>query len=220
MKSLVRMVLPFTIGLLLALFFFPTVHAAPADQQVEQLRKEWAAIKYQTPQNQQIAKYEALIKKAENATRNFPGNPSILTWHGTILSSYSAAKGGLGALPYVKKARTLLEQAIKTNSRVENGFALAVLGTIYARVPGWPVAFGSKKTARSYLEAALKISPRAIDSNYYYGDFLLDIGEYQRAKQHLEIASQAPIRKGYELQDQGRKREIAESLAKLKKYLR
>ncbi|MCS5709213.1 hypothetical protein CC99x_009880 [Candidatus Berkiella cookevillensis] len=220
MRSFVRMVLPFTIGLLLGLVFFPTVHAAPADQQVEQLRKEWAVIKYQTPQNQQLAKYELLIKKAETATKNFPGNPSVLTWHGTILSSYSATKGGLGALPYVKKARTLLEQAIKTNSRVENGFALAVLGTIYARVPGWPVAFGSKKTARSYLEAALKISPRGIDSNYYYGDFLVDVGEYQAAKQHLEIASQAPIRKGYELQDQGRKREIAESLAKLKKYLR
>lgn len=73
-----------------------------------------------------------------------------------MLSSYVAVKGGLGALPYVKKARTLLEQAIKTNSRVENGFALAVLGTIYARVPGWPVAFGSKKTARSYFRISIK----------------------------------------------------------------
>lgn len=62
MRSFVRMVLPFTIGLLLGLLVFPTVHAAPADQQVEQLRREWAIIKYQTPQNQQVAKYEALIK--------------------------------------------------------------------------------------------------------------------------------------------------------------
>lgn len=220
MASFKKVILPFTLGIILGLCFFPVVKATPGDQEVEQLRKEWAAIKYQTPKNRALAKYEALIKTAENVQRRFPTNPSVMTWHGTILSSYSAEKGGLGALPSVKKARTLLERAIQMNSRVENGFAHAVLGAVYARVPGWPVAFGNKKKARTHLETALKINPRSIDSNYYFGDFLADEGQYDAAKQHLEAANRAPIRKGYEIQDRGRKREIAASMAKLKRHAR
>lgn len=220
MLSVKKTILPFVLGIIIGFMVFPAVKAAPSDRQVEALRQEWAVIKFQTPRNQQLQKFEALIKKAEVAQRSFPNDAAVLMWHGTILSTYASTKGGLGALPSVKKARTLLESAIRINSRVENGFAHGVLGAVYARVPGWPVAFGNKKKAREYLETALRLNPRGIDSNFYYGDFLIDEGEYQLAKKHLDIASKAPIRKGYEIQDRGRKGEIAQSQAKLRKYLR
>lgn len=207
-------------GIVMSLGLFMTAHAAPGDKEIESLRQAWAVAKYQTPKNKQLNEYESLIKTAEQYQKRFPTNPGILTWYGTILSSYSAAKGGMGALPYVKKARALLEQAIKINSRVENGFAHSVLGAVYARVPGWPIAFGNDKQARIHLQTALKMNPRGIDANYYYGDFLIEEGEYEAAKQHLDIANRAPIRAGYEIQDRGRKHEIAQSLAQLKRHTR
>lgn len=205
---------------LLGLFVSNSTLASFADDSVSQLKHEWAIIKYQTPRNQQLSKFEALIYKAEQLERAIPNDPRIQTWHGTILSTYASIKGGLGALPYVKQARSLLEKAVQRNPQVEDGLAHAVLGALYARVPGWPIGFGDKKKARAHLEMALKINPRSIDANYYYGDFLVDIGEYQKGKQYLDIANRTIPRRGYETQDRGRKREVAESLAKIRRYTR
>ncbi|MGD9592229.1 MAG: tetratricopeptide repeat protein [Candidatus Berkiella sp.] len=187
------------------------------DAQIVKLRTDWAIAKFQTPKNKQIPEFEQLIQRAQALYQKYPNNPEVLTWYATILSTYSSLKGGLGVLPHLKKAKALLEQAINLNSRIENGLAYGVLGAIYARVPGWPIAFGSKDKARSYLQMAVKISPQGSDSNYYYGDFLVDTGNYEEGRRHLEIAQKAPVRKGYEIQDRGRKSEIAASLAKLQR---
>ncbi len=187
------------------------------DAEIVKLRTDWAIAKFQTPKNKQIPELERLMQRAEALYQKNPNNPEVLTWYATILSSYSSVKGGLGVLPHVKKAKALLEKAISINSRVENGFPYGVLGAIYARVPGWPIAFGSKDKARTNLQMAVQISPQGSDSNYYYGDFLVDSGNYEEAKRHLEIAQKAPVRKGYEIQDRGRKSEIAASLAKLQR---
>jgi tetratricopeptide (TPR) repeat protein len=201
----------------LILFLSTTAFAAAYDQDVDKLRNEWAVAKYRTPKNQQITVFEDLIQKAEQVNNKYPHEPVVMTWYGTILSSYAAIKGGMGVLPHVKKAKALLEEAIGKNPRVENGFAQGVLGALYARVPGWPIAFGSKDKARQHLKAAIAIDPKGSDTNYYYGDFLIDVGDYAQARQHLQTAQSAPIRKGYEVQDRGRKGEIAASLAKLNK---
>lgn len=200
----------------LFLFLISSVTAAQSDQ-AQRLRTAWVKAKYQTPRNQQIPIFEGLIREAEKANAESPRNPELMLWYGTILSSYAQIKGGMGVLPHVKKARALLEEVVRSNGDIEKGFAYGVLGTLYARVPGWPVAFGSKDKARSNLLMAIKLDPQGIDSNYYYGDFLISTGDLVNARKHLEIARKAQIRKGYELQDRGRKGEISASFAKLAK---
>ncbi len=220
----------------LFVFFVPTsysneVHAAKAENKaasahqnadaassdIVKLRTDWAITKFQTPKSKQLPAFEQLIKQAQALYEKNPKDPEVLTWYATILSTYASIKGGLGVLPHVKKAKALLEEAIALNSHVENGFAYGVLGALYARVPGWPVAFGNKDKARSNLQMAVQISPQGSDSNYYLGDFLVDAGNYEDARKHLEVAQRAPVRKGYEIQDRGRKEEIAASLAKLRR---
>lgn len=186
-------------------------------EDVHKLRTDWAIAKFQTPKNKQIPEFESLINTAESLDKKYPHQPEVLVWYATVLSTYASIKGGLGVLPHVKKARTLLEEAIRLNPHVENGFAYGVLGALYARVPGWPIAFGSKDKARTNLQMAVQISPEGSDSNYYFGDFLVDAGNYEEARKHLDIAQRAPIRKDYEIQDRGRKEEIAASLAKLRR---
>lgn len=202
-------------GICLFIFSSLTLAGAP-DADVVNLRTQWAKAKFETPRGNQLAALEKVISEADALNNQYPGDPRVMVWYATALSSYAQLKGGMGVLPRVKKARALLEDALTKQPRVENGFGYGVIGAMYARVPGWPVAFGDKKKARAFLQAAVKIDPNGSDSNYYYGDFLADNGEFAEAKKHLDIAKNAPIRKGYEIQDKGRKTEIAASLAKLK----
>lgn len=182
---------------------------------LEAIKRDWATTKYQTSKENQLSELQKLIARAALLDQQYPNQPPIMVWYATILGTYAATQGGLQVLPEIKKARSLLETAIKINSRVENGFGEAVLGSLFARVPSWPIAFGNKKKAREHFLAALDIDPRGIDSNYYYGDFLVDLGEYAQARKHLEIAQDAVPRPDHAIQDNGRKTEIAKSLEKL-----
>lgn len=203
----------------LIVFFASAAIADPAslEADIHKLRTDWAIAKYQTPKNKQIPEFQRLISFAEALNQKHPRQPEVLVWYATVLSTYASIKGGIGVLPDVKKARALLEEAISIDPHVENGFAYGVLGALYARVPGWPVAFGSKDKARANLIKAVQTSPQGSDANYYYGDFLVDVGDYAEARKHLDIAQRAPVRKDYEIQDRGRKEEIASSLAKLRR---
>lgn len=188
-------------------------------QAVRGLRDEWAHIKYGMPKGEQLPAFENLIKKAEQLSQEHPNDAAIALWHGTILSTYASTKGGMGALPYVKEARTFLEKSISINPNLDMGLAHGVLGAIYYRVPGWPIAFGDKEKAKKYLETALQIGPQSIDNNYYYGDFLRDQGEYAQAKKFLLTAQSISPRKDRMAADKGRLTEIEESLKKVEDKL-
>ena len=83
-------------------------------------------------------------------------------------------------------------KAIAINPKAKQGSAFVTLGTLYHKVPGWPIAFGDNGQAEKLLLTALEISPDATDTNYFYGEFLLSQGKYKKAASHLEKAVQAP----------------------------
>jgi hypothetical protein len=70
-----------------------------------------------------------------------------------------------------------------------------------------------------YLLKGLEISPSGIDSNYFYGEFLIDQGEYHQARPVLERALRAPDRPDRPMADEGRRREIQAALVKLNERL-
>jgi len=137
-----------------------------------------------------------------------------MVWHGIALSSQAGAKGGLGALSLAKQARSVLESSLKIDATALFGSAHTSLGTLYHKVPGFPIGFGDDKKARQHLEAALKLNPAGIDPNFFYAEFLLDKGETALAIKHLKIAQAAPAREGREIADAGRRQEIAVLLSK------
>lgn len=205
------------------LFLFLYTSSTLADSShldaVQKLQHEWAMAKYQTSSKKQLKKLSKLIDEAKDLHEQQPDNPEILLWYGMILTTYANIKGPV-ALSSLKEARKVLEQALKLDPNVGNGLAEAVLGSLYARAPNWPIAFGNKRKANIHFENALEIDPDGIDTNYYYGDYLILIGEYDKAKIHLDIADNADIRPEYSIQDTGRKKEIKKSLAQLKKLKR
>lgn len=185
---------------------------------IQKLQTRWAEIKYQTPEAEQEKAFVTLVDEAEQL-RTANTRAPYLIWEAIIRSTYAGAKGGLGALDQVKQAKKLLEQAIKLDPAALNGSAYTSLGSLYYQVPGWPVGFGDDKKANDMLLKGLSYNPDGIDSNYFYGDYLLDKKDYQQAVVTFEKALKAIPRPGRESADAGRKIEIEAALAKAKKHL-
>jgi tetratricopeptide (TPR) repeat protein len=179
------------------------------DAELLSIQQAWAKANYETPAGDARKEaFDALEKRAEAFAKQHPGRAEALIWEGIIESSYAGAKGGLGALGLAKEARSSLEAALKIDPTALSGSAYTSLGTLYYRVPGFPVGFGDHDKARKLLQEALKINPNGIDPNYFYADFLVKEGEYAAALPYLEKAAKAPARPGREVADKGRRAEI------------
>ena len=212
MKTLVKLIVIMTFSL------FTSICIANPTSDLQSLQTRWAEIKYQLPAAEQEKAFQTLVTEAEKLTTTHKTAP-FLIWEGIIRSTYAGAKGGLGALDQVKQAKKLFERAIKLDPAAMDGSAYTSLGSLYSQVPGWPVGFGDDDKAKEMLLKGLNYNPDGIDSNYFYGDYLLEQKEYQQAVAAFEKALQAAPRPGRESADAGRKGEIQTALAKAKKHL-
>lgn len=179
------------------------------------IQTQWAEANYTMPAgDSRLQALEALSRRAEEFVKKNSGRAEPLIWQGVVLSTYAGAKGGLGALKFAKQSRVALEAAIKIDPNALDGSAYMSLGVLYYKVPGFPLGFGDKRKAREYLERALAVSPNGIDTNYFYGEFLLEEHERSQAVLHLQKALHAPPRPGRDLADAGRRKEIETLIAK------
>ncbi|MFH1819063.1 MAG: tetratricopeptide repeat protein [Pseudomonadota bacterium] len=186
------------------------------DDAIADLGHRWAKVSYQTPKAGKEAAFDTLIVHAQQVAQAYPGRAEPMIWEAIVLASAAKADGGLGALSKVKQARTLLLAAEKINPTALNGSVYNSLGSLYAKVPGWPIGFGDKQKAKAYLEKALAINPDGIDPNYFYADLLADQGDYVQAADHLKRALAAPARPGREDADAGRRQEAQQLLDSLR----
>ncbi len=182
------------------------------DAEIAQVQHEWAKANYQTSKDAQESVFKNLTEETHQITVNNSNAPEAMIWEAISLSGYAKAKGGIGALKYAEKARDLLLAAEKINPQALQGSAYTSLGSLYYKVPGWPIGFGDKKKARTYLEKALQVNPNGIDPNYFYADFLSEQGDYAQAMEYYKKALAAPARTNREDADAGRKKEIEEGL--------
>jgi tetratricopeptide (TPR) repeat protein len=190
-----------------------------SDAALIELSENWAEIKYRTPKDERIAAFEALSQEAEALAKANPDNAEPMVWQAIILSTLAGEKGGLGALSLVKQAKKLLEQAESMDADTLNGSIYTSLGSLYYQVPGWPLGFGNDKKAMSYLQKALEVNPDGIDSNYFYGDFMLQEKKYDQAVAALEKAMAAAPRANRPIADAGRRTEVEQALAEAKQHL-
>jgi tetratricopeptide (TPR) repeat protein len=204
----------FPLFAVIALLFLNHAQAAPVDDAVAGLQRDWEVIRYQTPTSERAKHFETLALKAHQVSATYVGRSEPLIWEGIIVSSLAGEKGGLGALSLVKQAKALYEQAIAIDGQVLDGSAYGSLGVLYYKVPGWPLGFGDKAKAETLLKKALEINPAAIDSNFFYGEFLIENKRKAEGISYLERALQAPARPGRQIADTGRREEIRALLSK------
>jgi tetratricopeptide (TPR) repeat protein len=192
------------------------------DPAIVELQHEWAKANYNTPANAQEAAFKALSAKASEVADTSPNQAEAKIWHAIILSGYAKVISGwakLNALKLVDQSKTLLLESIALNPNALHGSAYTSLGSLYYKVPVWPISFGDKDKAKEYLEKSLEMNSKGIDSNYFYADFLYEQGRYARAVEYFERAIAAPARTGREDADQGRRKEAKEGLLKAKQKL-
>ncbi|WP_198262700.1 tetratricopeptide repeat protein [sulfur-oxidizing endosymbiont of Gigantopelta aegis] len=209
-----------SLSLVVPVFFSSTavLMADSLDDTIHSLQKEWAIANYKTAEDDLEKVFADLTSKAVNAVSANPDKAEPLIWNAIIVSTDAGKNGGLGALGKVKEARELLLKAEKINPEALNGSIYSSLGSLYYQVPGWPLGFGDDDQAEIYLKKALALNPDGIDSNYFYGDFLLDNDKYQEAKTYFEKALKAPARATRPLADEGRRAEIKEKLKTIERY--
>ena len=187
------------------------------DAELLSIQQAWAKVNYETPAGDERTKaFDALEKRAENFTHQNPTRPEALIWEGIVESSYAGARGGLGALALCKEARGNLEAALKLDPNALDGSAYTSLGTLYYKVPGFPLGFGDDEKAGKLLQKALALNPNGIDQNYFYAEYLFEQGRYPEALPYLDKAGKAAPRPGREVADKGRRGEIAALTAKVK----
>lgn len=191
------------------------LHAAPVDDAVARVQRDWETIRYDVPAAQRAQRFEALAKAAHEASTQFAGRSEPLVWEGIVLSSWAGEKGGLGALGLVKQAKALYERAIEIDGQALSGSAYGSLGVLYAKVPGWPLGFGDGAKAEALFRQALAVNPQGIDPHFFYAEFLADQGRHAEARAHLAQALLAPPRPGRERADAGRREEVQALLARL-----
>jgi tetratricopeptide (TPR) repeat protein len=202
----------------LALTLLTSSGLALADEMMDaiaELQHAWATGYYSTPEKQQDDYFAALRKKALKVSEKFPGKAEPLIWEAIVTSTHAKYQNIFSAGGTAKAARMLLLTAEKIDPTALKGSALASLGALYYKVPR-VISFGDHDKARDYLERALKINPNGIVPNFFYGEFLSEKGETEKAIMHLKKALEAPARPGREDADKGRHDEIRALLEKLK----
>jgi len=190
------------------------------DHELLKIQQKWAVVNYNLEGDEQEKAFEELNSTVAQLVNTHPKKAESWVWQGIIQSSFAGAKGGLGALSYAKDAKASLEKAMEIDALALDGSAYTSLGTLYHKVPGWPIGFGDDDKAKNYLEKALALNPEGIDPNYFYSEFLYDEREYSKAKQYLELAQKAPSRVNRPLADQSRQLEIDQLMAKVAKKLK
>jgi len=211
----------FALGLLSLLAVARLGYASEGvDQWLSNMQRQWAVNQYELTGTEQVDAFQALITTADEAVKTFPDAAELWVWKGIINSSYAGVDGGLGALKFAKTAKSDLEKAMSLDETVLDGSAFTSLGALYYKVPGWPIGFGDSDKAETLLKKALTMNPEGIDSNYFYGDYLLSKKRYQQALSYFEKAAQAAPRPGRELADEARHKEIAAAISQAQKHIK
>ena len=167
---------------------------APDDRawnaEIVNLAEEWARIKFLSQSDdERAAKMEALGGRADELVMRNPARAEALVWDGIITAERASMTWGLTALNLATRARDVLLRAESLDPKAFDAGAPTTLGVLYDRVPGFPIAWGDKNRARSYLDEAVRNAPSGREAHYFFADFLYQQGEYARAEQLLQAAT-------------------------------
>lgn len=199
-------------ALLCLVFSFGVRAEKSVEEPLQVLEDEWAEIFYRLPAGQQSDRFKALLPRVRELKAGFPQRAEPLILEAVVLCTLAAADWGFSSLTRIGEARELLIRSIDFDPRAMHASAFITLGNLYHRLPGWPISFGDDELALQYLEAAHRMFPDSLDSNYFLGDFWLHEDEYDKALRYLERAELAPIRAAQRLSDEKLKEELMVAL--------
>ena len=205
----------FRLGLLPVALFTAVAQAEIPDDGVATLQKDWAVANYESKGKARKQAFEALVKEADATVSAHPDSADAHIWAGIVYSTYAGEVSMFSAGKQVKRARAELEEAIEIDPTAMHGSAFTSLGALLYQIPGF--MGGDDEEAEGLLKKGIELNPDGIDSNYFYGTFLIDQGRYDEALVYLKKAEAAPARPARPIADKGRRKEIAEAMEEVQK---
>lgn len=179
------------------------------EQELLSIQQEWAAANYaDAGRRARRSAFDELVEHAAALAERYPHEVDAIAWDGIVLSTYAGEVSALRAMKYAKAARDRLHQAESMDETALAGGVYASLGALYSKVPGGLMGFGDDELAEAYFKKALAVDSSNIDSNYFYGEFLLDQGRADEALTYLMRALEAPAVVARPVFDSGRRGEI------------
>ena len=212
---------PFTFLPAVGLALFANTALAQSSEMPEEaryLQQAWAKVNYETPEDARAKAMLELASRCDDMPKEVHPVETVI-WCGIVRSTYAGMASPFSAMKYAKAAREDFEKAIEMDASALSGSAYTSLGTLYYKVPGWPVGFGDDEEAGEYLQKGLGLNPDGVDPNYFYGEYLYEQGDYQGSREHLLKAQAAPPRSDRPLADKGRQGEIQILLSKVEEKL-
>ncbi len=203
-----KFIMYYLAGFFLHFFLSFTCFAQAAgdyNQQLDAIRFKVTAIGHMAEGTNFAAEFDQIIADSEQLIALNPNRAEAYIWKAICLAAQAKHKG-LSALSNVKEAKKLLEKAISIDPNAVEGAAYNTLGILYYKVPGWPIGFGDDALAESNFKKALSISSN-LDTNFRYGEFLLDQGKKAEALIYLQKALAFPDRANRQ-EDPLKKKEI------------
>jgi len=205
--------------MVLSVFAAHAAAAAPSPEaEAARVGETWAYLKYeQGDAPARLAQVRALGQEATALSQAFPTTATFLYWRAQVLCLEAELMYSIESLDRMREARDLLDKAAELDPK--SSLIKSLLGSFYYEVPGWPLSYGSGKKAERYLREALALDPDGMDANFFMGDFLLSAGHAAEAMPYLEKAATASDRLPPSRVVAGRRGEIVEAIAKVRKRL-
>ncbi len=188
--------------------------AKELDRIVHAIEAKWASIYFSAEIRDKKNAYTRLLNKTTKLAKQTLASPELMFWQATIIASRAEHQNPIEALAAIHKAQDLLIKTIKIKPDTLDGSALITLGSLYHQAPGWPIAFGDDKKAEQYLKKGLQINPQGIESNFYYGQYLLNKDQQEKAIKYFKTALNGPVRKEQEFADSSLKEKIKKIMLK------
>lgn len=187
----------------------PVIAVAAVADDVKSINDGWAHIVYEVRgSSTQTKALDALAKQAAQLVARYPGKAEPLLWQGIVTSEQANRANIFHKLGLATKARDIIARAYAIDPHAAKGGAAMSLGVLYYKVPRSPIGFGDKDKAKRLLKEGLAQDPAGLDSNYFYGDYLLDQGDKPGARAFLQKALRAPHDSARPVWDAGRRREV------------
>ena len=154
---------------IILLLFTQLAHA----DNLKSIETEWAQVHYSYPIDQKEQAFADLLIRLDKISAP---EGEWLRVRAVIMLTQAGVSGVIDSYEAIFEAKDLLTRSLSIK---ETSSALVTLGVLYYRVPSWPIAFGDDDKAAELLLAALTMEPHGMDTNYFYGQFLLDQGNDQ-----------------------------------------
>lgn len=106
-------------------------------------------------------------------------------WLGVNLGLSARWERWPAAIRHALRARRELQRAIHIDSSYHAAGSLRVLARLQQKLPRW--LGGGVSRARASYESAITLAPENTVTRVYFAELLLDLGEHELARKHLEF---------------------------------